>query len=55
MFTFLVCVFIWWASHVETCTVVLWEGRGLLHLSPSACAGVAVASSCKILICVPIC
>lgn len=40
MFTFSMCVFIWWASHVgETCAVVRWERCGLFHLSPSACAG----------------
>lgn len=44
MFTFSVCVFIWWASRLETCIVVRWEGCGLCRISPSACAGVAVAS-----------
>lgn len=51
MFTFSMCVFIWWASGLETCIVVRWEGCDLCRILPSACAGVAVASRKRLYVC----
>lgn len=44
---FLMCVFIWWASYMETCTIMNKEESCLVLSQFSACAAMAMASSCK--------